>query len=72
MALSKWQMTSSADDGQSWSSFSSITIDGYEYPQGDIYFFSAMANPVHNRCGLCVSLCALHLGMQRSRAISNG
>ena len=39
------QVASSADGGTSWSPFSLVTLDGYKYTHGDLYFFSVHENP---------------------------
>ena len=41
------QMTRSVDDGNSWSPFQQIQIDGHD-DAGDIYFFGVQVNPSHN------------------------
>ncbi|KAL1525993.1 hypothetical protein AB1Y20_020818 [Prymnesium parvum] len=42
------QVAASTDEGASWSAFSLISLAGYRYPQGDLYFFSVQPNPAAN------------------------
>ena len=41
------QLTTSVDDGRSWTPFQMIILRGYEHKHGEIYFFAAQVNPVH-------------------------
>lgn len=47
------QLTRSRDDGESWSAFEQVQIDGYA-GTGDIYFFGVQVNPAHNGSLLAV------------------
>ena len=40
------QVSSSDDDGSSWSPFELIRFRGYDYQTGNVYFFAAQVNPV--------------------------
>ena len=40
------QTVASSDEGRSWGRFEFVRIDGYEYAQGDVYFFAVSVNPV--------------------------
>ena len=40
------QVSSSKDDGSTWSSFELIKLQGYDHQTGNVYFFAAQVNPV--------------------------
>ena len=48
------QVTSSYDEGKTWSRFRLVRIEGHEPSSSDIYFFNVASNPVHNGSLLAV------------------
>jgi len=64
-----------------WGAFKTIELLGYDYPQGDIYFFAAQVNPVHpssmialfpvvHRYRGCIAMAVSHDGDRWSSPIS--
>ena len=48
------QVTSSVDDGATWSRFRPVRLEGHEPSHADIYYFAVSRNPAHNASLLAV------------------